>query len=157
MTVRSLVFALCLIAVAAPIPAAEVAGTDAVAIRAVISDQLDAFTRDDAQRAFSFATPSIRAQFGNAEQFMAMVRASYPVVYRRKSFEFGKPEIVDGEFIQPVKMMDGDGRAWLALYPMQRQTDGNWRINGCQVARAAGIEARVPHIRRAGLKTAGLL
>jgi hypothetical protein len=28
-----------------------------------------------------------------------------------------------------------DGRAWLALYPMQRGSDGIWRTNGCQLRR----------------------
>ena len=31
-------------------------------------------------------------------------------------------------------------RAWLALYPMQRQPDGSWRTNGCQLVRRAGTE-----------------
>jgi len=37
-----------------------------------------------------------------------------------------------------VRLTDADGRAWIALYPMQRQPDGSWRTNGCQLARLAG-------------------
>jgi len=33
---------------------------------------------------------------------------------------------------------DAEGNAWIALYPMQRQADGVWRINGCQLARLQG-------------------
>ncbi len=47
---------------------------EARAVRAVIEAQLDAFRRDDAARAFSLATPGIRATFGDAETFMNMVR-----------------------------------------------------------------------------------
>src|SRR6266568_3695810 len=53
---------------------------DARAVRAVIEAQLDAFRRDDAARAFSLATPGIRATFGDAETFMEMV----PPVLRRR-------------------------------------------------------------------------
>ena len=121
--------------------AAEVLREDALAIRAVITDQLDAFTHDDALRAFSLATTSIRAQFGTPEVFMNMVRTAYPVVYRPQAVQFEQPIVVEGEVIQPVRMTDAEGRAWVALYPMQRQADGGWRINGCQLARLAGREA----------------
>jgi len=51
---------------------------------------------------------------------------------------FEKPAVVDGEVIQPVRMTDAEGNAWIALYPMRRQADGVWRINGCQLARLQG-------------------
>lgn len=119
--------------------AAEIPDRDAQAIRAVVSEQLDAFARDDATRAFSYATPEIRAQFGTADAFMTMVRTSYPAVYRPRSVQFEKPSNIGGEIIQPVRLTDAEGRAWLALYPMQRDRNGTWRINGCQLARAAGV------------------
>jgi hypothetical protein len=115
-----------------------VPAADARAVRAVIEAQLDAFRRDDAARAFSLATPGIRETFGNAENFLAMVRASYAVVYRPKSVLFETPQLIDGELLQPVRLTDAEGRAWLAIYPMQRQPDGSWRTNGCQLARLPG-------------------
>jgi hypothetical protein len=135
---RSLLPALFLIGAAAPAPAAEVATQDAVEIREVIAEQLDAFARDDAPRAFLLATRGIRAQFGTPEAFMDMVRTGYPVVYRPKSVQFEEPVIVDGEVIQPVRMTDAEGRAWIAFYPMERQADAGWRINGCVLERLMG-------------------
>ena len=114
---------------------------DARAVREVIEAQLDAFRRDDAARAFSLATPGIRAAFGDAETFMAMVRSSYAVVYRPTSVAFDAPLVIDGELVQPVRLTDAEGRAWLALYPMERQPDGSWRTNGCKLVRIAGVEA----------------
>ncbi len=137
---RSFLLGLFLFGVAASLQAEEVSREDALAIRAVIAEQLDAFARDDAPRAFSLATTGIRAQFGTPEVFIDMVRTAYPVVYQPKTVQFEEPAIVDGEFIQPVKMTDAEGRAWIALYPMQRQADGRWRINGCQLARLPGRE-----------------
>lgn len=113
---------------------------DARAIRAVVTDQLDAFARDDGPRAFELAAAGIRARFGNHDVFMDMVRTSYPVVYRPRSVRFEKPELVEGAIIQPVLMTDDEGRAWLALYPMLREAGAGWRINGCRLARVSGRE-----------------
>jgi len=136
--VRAFSLALLLFGLTAASPAAEVSPDDAIAIRTVIAEQLEAFARDDARRAFSLATIGIRERFGTPEVFMDMVRTGYPVVYRPKSVQFEKPAVVDGEVIQPVRMNDADGEAWIALYPMHRQPDGVWRINGCQLARLRG-------------------
>lgn len=113
---------------------------DAAAIRKVVEAQLDAFRRDDAVRAFSYATPGIRELFGSPETFMAMVKSSYPVVYRPRNVVFEEPTMAESDLVQPVRMTDADGRSWLALYPMQRGEDRVWRINGCQLGRLAGQE-----------------
>ena len=68
--------------------AAGFAALDARAARAVrtlIEAQLDAFAAGDAERAFSYASPSIRTQFGDATRFMAMVQTAYPMVIRPAS------------------------------------------------------------------------
>jgi len=133
-----------LLLVIAPLPAtaqSAVSPEDAQAIREVIEAQIDAFRRDDAARAFSLATPGIRETFGSAENFMEMVRSSYAVVYRPNSVAFEAPVVIDGQIVQPVRMTDAEGRAWLAIYPMQRQADGSWRTNGCQLGRLAGVRA----------------
>ena len=88
-----------------------------------------------------FCGRTLTLEYGRFGFLSNMVRAQYPVVYRPQSVQFEKPEVVEGEFIQPVRMIDTAGRAWIALYPMQRQADGSWRINGCQLVRVAGVEA----------------
>ena len=109
---------------------------DARAVRRVIEAQIDAFRRDDAARAFSYATADIRLTFGTAENFLEMVRSQYAVVYRPRSVAFDPPIFVaDGELVQPVRLTDAEGRAWVAIYPMQRGSDGVWRTNGCQLRR----------------------
>ena len=104
---------------------------DAQSIRSVIEAQLAAFSADDAEKAFSFASEGIQRTFGTAENFIAMVKASYPVVYRPASVLFLEPEQIDDEVMQAVQMSDEDGGLWLALYRMQRQPDDSWRIGGC--------------------------
>ena len=131
---------LCALALfAATASAAEVSKEDAAAIRKVISEQIDAFARDDGPRAFSLATAGIQAQFGTPEIFMDMVRSQYAVVYRPKSVQFQALEIVDGEVVQPVRMTDASGQVWLAIYPMLRE-GGVWRTNGCLLHRLPGVQ-----------------
>lgn len=120
--------------------AQAVSPADALAVRKVIEAQLEAFRRDDAPRAFSYATPGIRDTFGTAEKFMAMVREQYPVVYRPRSVSFEEPLMSGEDVVQPVRMTDGHGHAWMAIYPMVKQPDGSWRINGCHLARLPARE-----------------
>lgn len=125
-----------LLVVAAFAAQAQVKAADAAAVRKVIEAQIDAFRKDDAERAFSYATPEIRLTFGTPQNFMEMVRSSYAVVYRPRSVAFDAPVYAgDDDLVQPVRLTDADGRAWLALYPMQRGSDGVWRTNGCQLRR----------------------
>jgi uncharacterized protein DUF4864 len=114
--------------------AQTISDADARAVRRVIEAQLDAFRRDDARRAFSYAAPGIRETFGTAEKFMAMVREQYAVVYRPRSVSFEAPLMAGEDLVQPVHLTDGDGRAWMAIYPMVKLPDGTWRINGCHLA-----------------------
>ena len=124
-----------LLASAQPVPAG-----DAQAVRKVIEAQLDAFSKDDAARAFSYAAPGIQKTFGTPEHFMAMVRSQYAVVYRPHSVTFRPPRRLGDDLVQPVRMTDQEGHPWLVVYPMERQPDGSWRINGCRAARLPGEE-----------------
>ena len=118
----------------------DVSAAEAKAVRKVIEAQLDAFRHDDAKRAFSYAAAGIRDMFGSAESFLEMVRTSYAVVYRPRNVVFEPPERVGADVVQPVIMTDAEGRGWIALYPMRREKDGTWRINGCSLGRLGGQE-----------------
>jgi len=134
---RALLLALAPLAASAQQPLSP---ADARAVREVIEAQLDAFQQDDAPRAFSYAAAGIRETFRTAENFMEMVRTRYAVVYRPQTVRFEPPVAIGGEIVQPVRLTDAGGRAWLALYPMQREASGAWRINGCRLGRLAGQE-----------------
>ena len=121
-----------------PARAQPVSEVDARAARTIVSAQLEAFAKDDAKRAFSYAAPSIRAMFGTPERFLAMVRAGYPVVYRAAGVTFLIPMRVESDLVQGVHLTDGDGTLWLATYRLERQPDGSWRIAGCDVQAATG-------------------
>jgi uncharacterized protein DUF4864 len=123
---------------AARAQAEPVTAEDAKAVRTVVEAQLAAFAADDAKRAFSYASPSIREMFGTPDRFMAMVRAGYPVVYRPAGVIFLNPVWVEGQLFEGVQLTDGDGSVWLATYRLERQPDRSWRISGCDVQPSSG-------------------
>jgi hypothetical protein len=112
-------------------PATDVAAADRSAIRGVIGDQMAAFKRDDAAAAFSFAAPNIHEIFRTPETFIEMVRQGYQPVYRPSDVRFGELVWLDGRLTQLVHVVGPDGVPQLALYFMERQPDGLWRITGC--------------------------
>jgi Domain of unknown function (DUF4864) len=125
-------FAALLIGFASPARAAD----DIAAAQGVIRAQEQAFSRDDAAAAYSYAAPAIQEIFPQADIFMSMVRGSYAPVYRHRSFEFGEARIADGKIAQRVHIIDGDGLAWEALYTLERQPDGSLKITGCSLLKA---------------------
>ena len=116
-----------------PAQAALLTPAEEISIRAVVEGQLAALAKDDAVKAFSFAAPNVRQSVGTAPRFLALVRSSYPALYRPVSVAFLKPEAHHGQALQRVQVMDASGNAWLAAYSVQRQKDNTWRITGCSV------------------------
>jgi hypothetical protein len=116
--------------------AAQTSDLDRTAIRQVIESQMAAFQRDDASGAYAFASPTIQQKFGNADIFLEMVKTGYAAVYRPRNVEFRELKLESGRLLQEVFVIGPDGRPVVAIYEMQRQPDGSWRINGCWFDRA---------------------
>jgi len=126
MRLSALLFAF-LVALGSP----AVADDDVARAQAVIRSQLEAFSRDDAAAAYSYASPEIRNLYPEAEAFLGMVQHSYAPVYRHKSFEFGEARAADGNIALRVHIVDADGVPWEALYTLEQQSDGSIKISGC--------------------------
>ncbi len=116
----------------------EVTDNDLAAIRSVISGQLEAFQKDNATGAFSFASPEIQVTFCTPDNFMRMVRTAYQPVYRPRSVMFEDITTIQGFPAQKVLLLNEDGRLVRALYLMQKQSDGSWRIAGCYLVPVEG-------------------
>ena len=106
-----------------------------------ITSQLQAFEREDANAAYEQASPMIRGMFPGAATFMAMVRGAYAPVYRHKSFDFGEARQSPGKFAQAVRLVDDQGVPWDALYTLEQQEDGSWKISGCVLLKATDLPA----------------
>ena len=120
-----------LLSLAAPSRAA-----DAASAQNVIRSQEQAFARNDAAAAYSYAAPAIQDVFPHAEIFMQMVQQGYAPVYRHQSFEFGEARVADGHIAQRVHIVDEKGEAWEALYTLEQQPDGSLKITGCSLLKA---------------------
>jgi hypothetical protein len=121
-----------LLALALPASAAD----DVAAAQGVIRAQEQAFSHDDAATAYSYAAAAIRQLFPRPDLFMAMVQRGYAPVYRHKSFEFGEAKAEGSLVAQRVHIIDANGDAWEALYTLEQQGDGTFKITGCSLLKA---------------------
>jgi len=109
---------------------------DIAAAQKIIRSQEQAFSKDDAVAAYSYASPALKQIFPQADIFMYMVQNSYAPVYRHKSFEFGEGRALDGRIAQTVRIIDAEGNPWDALYTLEQQSDGSLKITGCSLLKA---------------------
>ncbi len=122
-------------AFAAPPPAeAGLTAREWGAIRALIEAQLAALKAGDGAKALSFAAPGIRQQFGTPENFLRMVREGYAPLLAARHTQFLEGAVIDGSTIQPLRLVLPDNTVLVALYQLQRQSNGVWRIAGCVLA-----------------------
>jgi hypothetical protein len=112
------------------------AGDDVAAAQSVIRAQEQAFARDDAASAYSYAAPVIQQRFPGPEIFMTMVQGAYAPVYRHRNFEFGEARTEGNWVAQRVHIIDANGEAWEALYTLEQQADGSYKITGCTLLKA---------------------
>ena len=106
---------------------------DWTAIKKVIRQQLDALRAGDDERAFGYASPGIRAQFGDARNFMTMVRTEYAPLLDARYTEFLEGAVIEGVIVQPLRLIAPDNTVRVALYSMEKHKTG-WRVNGCRLA-----------------------
>lgn len=104
--------------------------------RSIIQDQIAAFLNDDADAAYSFASPAIRGKFPDKTVFFDMVRRGYQPVYRPGNFAFGRSKVVGDQVIQEVLISAPDGKDWTAVYQLMKQPDGSYKINGVMMLQA---------------------
>ena len=112
------------------------------AAQSVIDSQIKAFLSDDNAAAYSHAAPSIRKIFPTVESFMAMVTRGYQPVWKPDAYRFGKSaEIDDRQIAQQVLVTGPDGQDYEAVYTLQRQDDGTYKITGVRLRKAVSTGA----------------
>lgn len=121
--------------------ASPVAADDGSGVRAVIAGQMEAFQADDGPGAYAFAAPRIRKVFPNPDIFMSMVKSGYAPVYRPKSVTYGRLQTYAEGFAQEVFLIGPDGKAYTAIYLLERQPDGSLKIAGVRMVEAGGESA----------------
>jgi uncharacterized protein DUF4864 len=122
--------------------AESINAADRAEFQRIITAQISAFRADDGPKAYSFAAPVVRNIFPTPEIFMSMVKRGYQPVYRPQSFNFTEA-LIDpmGRPAQKMLVVGPDGKTYEALYSMEKQPDGTWRISGCTLLEIPGLDA----------------
>jgi hypothetical protein len=113
-----------------------ISASDEEEIISVVSAQLQAFQDDDFEKAYSYASPTIKTIFPDYKKFRDMVVGQYQAVYRPKSINIGSVSTEGGVPFLEVYLVDPDGIFVTAIYSMQQQENGSWLINGCFLSQA---------------------
>ncbi len=110
------------------------------AAQSSVDAQLRAFQAGDHKLAYSYAAPNVQRIFPTVEAFMGMVNGGYMPVSKPKSFSFGKvEELAAGAIIQQVLIVGPDGKDYEAVYTLERQADGSFKITGVSLRAANSV------------------
>lgn len=130
--------AVCVTLSAISVSAKGLPAADETAIQSIIEGQLAAFRADDAATAFSYASDTIKMKFGDADNFLHMVKTLYYPVYRPASYQFMDLSAEPGGVFQPVMIAKNTGDTVVALYLMEKDETGRWRIAGVRLVNPPG-------------------
>jgi Domain of unknown function (DUF4864) len=125
----------------APVPALAQSPEQSQAMQQVVEGQLSALAADDGNKAYSFAAPLVQRVFPTVDVFMAMVKGGYRPVYRNSEHHFGvvAPDTLGRPAVHVVLTAE-DGKHWEAVYSMEQQADGSWKIAGCYLREVPGTD-----------------
>lgn len=111
--------------------ATEITPADADAIRSVIRTQMAAFRAGDAERAWALSSAGIRQAFQTADRLLRVVREKYGPLATPKQVFFGEISITPDGLGQVMEVIGQDGRTHHALYIVEQDDGGVWKVNGC--------------------------
>ena len=111
------------------------------AMQQIVEGQLQALAADDGDKAYTFAAPIVRKVFPTVDVFMAMVKGGYRPVYRNSEHHFGSvaPDGLGRPSVHVILTAE-DGKHWEAVYAMEQQPDGTWKIAGCFLQLVPGTD-----------------
>ena len=110
------------------------------AAQGTIEAQLEAFLADDGVLAYSYAAPGVKRIFPDVGSFMSMVETGYLPVRRPRHYSFGKArETRARSIVQQVMIVGPDGKDYEAVYTLELQPDGIFRITGVSLRAAVSL------------------
>lgn len=119
---------------------ADAGEADIAAAQQSIDAQLRAFQADNDAAAYSYAAPNVTRLFPTVETFMGMVKKGYAPLDNPKSFAFGKSiERGPGSIAQQVMVIGPDGKEYEAIYTLQLQPDGTYKITGVSLRESKSL------------------
>ncbi len=130
---RALVFVLAFGLAGAHALAQETVASTAQAVTQVVQSQLSAFAEGDAEKAFSLATAATQSLAGTPGELMRVIKHRFAPIYRHRQALFSEPEIIGTHGLQVVQLIDHDNLVWIAIYQVEHEADGTWKVDGCQL------------------------
>ena len=130
---------ICILCLALALTAARSQAQE-VPIQGTIRAQIQAFQADDFAKAFTFASPTIHSMFGTPDNFAAMVKQGYPMVWHPAQVDMLDLRMVAGALWQRVRVTDAKGQSYLLDYQMVEGPDG-WLINAVQMQKSDDVGA----------------
>lgn len=113
---------------------------DQSAIQTTIAGQLEAFQKQDAVKAYSYAAPNVTTIFPSVDKFMAMVQRGYQPILNNTEHKFGALSVdTIGRLIQRMTITAVNGKNYEAIYAVEKQPDGSWKISGVQLQEIPGV------------------
>ena len=109
-------------------------------IQDTIRAQIQAFQADDFAKAFTYASPTIHRMFGTPDNFGAMVKQGYPMVWHPAQVDMMDLRTIGGALWQRVRVTDAKGQSYLLDYQMIEGPDG-WLINAVQMQKSPDVGA----------------
>lgn len=125
-------------ALTAPLPKHGLSTLEMQGIKAAVRGQILALAAHDADRAFGYLTPAIQDYFTSSKAFLRTLAKQVTPMIQAQRFAFMGVDRDAVGAVQKVLLTGPKGHQWLATFKVQRQPDGNWLINGCQVDAAQG-------------------
>jgi hypothetical protein len=119
---------------------ANAGDTEINSARTTITRQLEAFRANDGGLAYSFAAPNIKSMFPTVDSFMKMVTDGYQPVRRPQSYTFGRTrELSPSSVMQEMLITGPDGKNYSAIYTLELQADGVFRITSVVIQPARAL------------------
>ncbi len=108
--------------------------------RSTITRQLEAFLANDGPLAYSFAAPNIKSMFPTVGSFMKMVTDGYQPVRRPQNYTFGRTrDLSPSRIMQEMLITGPDGKNYSAIYTLELQADGVFRITSVIIQPAQAL------------------
>ena len=128
-----------LVALSLAVHGAAAGDAENAAAQSSIEAQLKAFLAGDDAAAYTYAAPNVTRLFPTLEAFMSMVTRGYAPVHQPKSYACGPTEERGNGLAQQVFVVGPDGKDYEAVYTLELQPDGVWRITGVSLRASQSI------------------
>ena len=126
--------------ISGPLASAFAGEAEIKSAQGTIDAQLKAFQAGDGETAYSFAAPNVKKIFPSVGIFMSMVENGYQPVRKPRNYSFGKvEEMSPTSIVQQVMIVGPDGKDYEAVYTLELQPDGVYRITGVSLRAANSL------------------